>query len=260
MSRRFRFWLAVVAGVVLVFALGFMLQASWATMFWPVPAGRLSHIFVSSILAAIGIPALWIALSNERRALAAGAIDLGITNAGIAVAGLWFFWTTGNVGMLLLGLTTAVLFLLCIWLSFYGHGAPFLDRRPMPLIVRIAFAVFALLLGLTSTALLFVRPNTFPWPLSAENSVIYAFIFYGAMAYFLYGLVYPVWGNARGQLLGFLAYDAILIPPFISHFATVQPAMRASLIVYTSVLVLSSLLAAYFLFMDSKTRFGARSG
>jgi hypothetical protein len=256
MSKRFRLGLSVVGGVVLLFALGFLMQQRWATAFWPVPAGPLSNVFVASILAAIGVPALWIAWTDERRALAAGAIDLAITNGGITGAGIWFYLTTGNLAILATAAATAVLFLLCILLFRYGHGAFFRDTRPMPTAVRIAFVVFAALLAVTATALLVVRPNTFPWPLSAENSVIYGFIFYGAMAYFLYGIIYPVWGNARGQFLGFLAYDVVLIPPFLQHFATVKPEMKASLTVYTSVLVASGLLAAWYLFLDRSTRFG----
>lgn len=258
MSGRFRIGLAAVGGLVLVVAFGFLTQSKWATMLWPVAAGPLSNIFVASILAAIGVPALWIAWANERRALAAGAIDLAVTNAGTSAAGVWFYMTTGNRAILVVAACTAGLFVLCIALFRYGHVVPFRDTRPMPRTVRVAFAIFAALLAVTATALLAVRPNTFPWPLSAENSVIYAFIFYGAMAYFLYGVAYPVCGNASGQFLGFLAYDLVLVPPFLRHFATVKPEMQASLTVYTAVLVASGVLAAWFLLLDRSTRLGGR--
>jgi hypothetical protein len=88
MTRNYRMALAAVGAVVLVFAFGFFIQAPWATMFWPVPAGPLSHIFVASILAAIGAPAIWIAAADEGRAIAAGAADLAATNAGVAGAGV----------------------------------------------------------------------------------------------------------------------------------------------------------------------------
>jgi len=84
--------------------------------------------------------------------------------------------------------------------------------------VRYSFAGFGLALLLAGTALVMVRRNIFPWPLSPENSVFYGCIFIGAMCYFLYGLVYPYWANARGQLLGFLAYDLVLIGPFLLAF------------------------------------------
>ena len=257
MTRTFRIGLLAVGIVVLLFAFGFYVQAWWATSLWPVQSGRLSHIFISSILAAIGCPAIWIALANERRALAAGALDLMVVNFGVAATGLYFYSTTDNVGMLLIAIATAALFLLCVGLFRYGSAVPFRDQRPTPLAVRIAFGVFAFLLAVVAGLLITVQPNTFPWPLGPENSAIYGFIFLGAMAYFVYGLLYPVWGNACGQLIGFIAYDAVLIIPFAQHFSGVNPAMRTSLTIYMTVVALSGLFALYFVFLHSKTRFGA---
>lgn len=257
MSSTFRIGLLLVGIIVMVFAVGFFLQAWWATALWPVHSGRLSHIFVSSILAAIGSPAIWIALANERRALAAGALDLMIVNFGSMIAGVYFYTSTGNVGMLLIGIATAVLGVLCIILFRYGQRVPFRDQTPTPTAVRIAFGVFAFLLAIVATMLIMGRQNTFPWPLGPENSVLYGVIFLGAMAYFIYGLIYPVWGNARGQLIGFIAYDVVLIVPFVLHFAAVGPEMRSSLVIYTTVVALSGLFALYFVFLHPATRFGA---
>jgi hypothetical protein len=257
MSRTFRIWLFVVGMVVLVFAVGYFVQAWWATSLWPVQSGRLSHIFISSILAAIGCPAVWIALANERRALAAGALDLMVVNFGVMITGLYFYWSTGNVGMLLIGIVTGALFVLCVVLFRYGQAVPFRDQRPTPIAVRVAFGIFAFLLAIVATMLIIVRPDTFPWPLGPENSMIYGFIFLGAMAYFLYGLFYPVWGNACGQLIGFIAYDVVLIVPFMQHFANVKPELQTSLTIYTTVVALSGLFALYFVFVHRTTRFGA---
>ena len=64
----------------------------------------------------------------------------------------------------------------------------------------------------------------------------------------------PRWHSARGQLLGFLAYDLILIGPFLAHFNTVNPVHRLSLTIYTLVLVYSGALAVYYLFVNKTTR------
>jgi hypothetical protein len=84
---------------------------------------------------------------------------------------------------------------------------------------------------------------------------MYGWIFLGAMLYFVYAVVYPVWGNARGQLIGFLAYDLVLIVPFLAHFRVVAPEMLSSLIIYTTVVSCSGLLAVYFLLVHPTTRF-----
>jgi len=74
------------------------------------------------------------------------------------------------------------------------------------------------------------------------------------MCYFTYGIIYPYWGNAKGQLLAFLAYDLVLIVPFARRFATVPPEMLLSLTVYTAVISYSALLAIFFLFLYRPTR------
>ena len=72
---------------------------------------------------------------------------------------------------------------------------------------------------------------------------------------FLYGLSIPRWHNACGQLWSFLAYDIVLIVPFLLHFITVSPARLPSLIVNTIILVFSGALALYYLLIKKETRF-----
>jgi hypothetical protein len=68
-------------------------------------------------------------------------------------------------------------------------------------------------------------------------------MFLGAALYIVYGLIRPVWANAAGQLLGFLAYDLVLIMPFVQRLPTVAPEHRMGLIVYAAVVVYSALIA-----------------
>jgi hypothetical protein len=215
----------------------------------------MSNIFVSSILAAIGAPIIWIGLANESRAMAGGALNLLVTGAGIAASTFTFYSRDPQPDFLLVGIFSSQLAIVCIGLLLYSQRKSFLDARPTPWIVRVSFIAFAIVLLLTSISLLAQRPNIFPWPLLAENSVMYGWIFLGAMCYFLYGVVYPVWSNARGQMIGFLAYDLVLIVPFLIHFTNVQPEMLTSLIIYTILVSYSGLLAGYYLFIHPTTRF-----
>ena len=130
--------------------------------------------------------------------------------------------------------------------------------RRTPTIVRISFGLFAIALFLVGGGMVLQRPNIFPWPISPETSVFYGWIFLGAMCYFIIGVFIPRWDHARGQLLGFLAYDLVLIVPFLLHFKTVRPDLLVNLVVYTGVLIYSGGLAAYALFIHPATRFGAR--
>ena len=88
---------------------------------------------------------------------------------------------------------------------------------------------------------------------------VFGCIFLGDAFYFLYGMFRPNWHNALGQLLSFLAYDLVLIFPFIGLISTVEPDLLVSLIIYIIVLMYSAGLAVYYLFIDSQTRFGAQS-
>jgi len=85
MNKILRGCFILIGSVAILFALGFFFQMTWATQLWPLPSGRLSNIFISSILAAIGAPVVWIGLSGETRAMAGGAINLLVTNAGFAM-------------------------------------------------------------------------------------------------------------------------------------------------------------------------------
>ena len=83
---------------------------------------------------------------------------------------------------------------------------------------------------------------------------MFGFIYLGAAAYFVSGVFDPRWGNAQGQLVGFLAYDLVLIGPFVDRFDEVHGGELTSLIVYTAFLAYSGVLAVYYLFLAPSTR------
>ena len=84
-------------------------------------------------------------------------------------------------------------------------------------------------------------------------------MFLGAALYFIYALIRPSWLNAAGQLAGFLAYDAVLIVPFLTRLPTVSPENQVGLTIYTGVVIYSGLLAIYYLFIHPPTRLWARA-
>jgi len=55
-------------------------------------------------------------------------------------------------------------------------------------------------------------------------------------------------------LIGFLAYDIVLIGLFVDRFDEVTGAQLLSLSVYTGVIVLSGALAFFYLFVDERMR------
>lgn len=242
--------------VTLAFAFGFIFRIPIAISLWPWEDGRYSYLFIGSILAAVSAAMIWIGWTGELGALPAGSLN--ILMIGIATA-IYFFqpslpaYRSNLFSYGLLSLAVAV-----------TSGAAFLwsrqfqltDPRTTPMPVRISFGIFVAALVLAGGALILHAP-IFPWDLNPGSSVIFGCIFLGDAFYFLYGLLYPRWYNALGQLLSFLAYDLVLIVPFVLLFSTVKPGRTLNLVVYIAVLVYSGGLAVYYLFINPRTRLGS---
>ena len=252
-SNRVRAVFVPVSILTLVLAGGFFAQLSWATTLWPWPSAPLSYVFIGSILAAIAIPLLWIALSGEMAAMQAGAIDLAVMYAGMLVYALTLI---GDPGQPELAPYLVVFGLACLGsvAAFaWSRQIEWVDPRPMPTVVRFSFAAFAVMLVGAGIALI-LHAEIFPWPLTAESSVMFGFVYLGAAVYFVHGFLRPRWGNAAGQLAGFLAYDVILLAPFIDRFGEAGGGELRSLIVYVAFLLYSGGLAVHYLFLAEPTR------
>jgi hypothetical protein len=120
--------------------------------------------------------------------------------------------------------------------------------------VRWSFVFFIVALFIVSARLIFKIPNTIPWMITPDLSVVIGAMFLGAAMYFVYALLRPSWANAAGQLVGFLAYDIVLIVPFLKRLPTTPPENQLGQIVYTIVVAASALLAIYYLFIHKSTR------
>lgn len=244
--------------ILLLFTLGLIFQLSWATSWWPWPDTRLSYLFVGSIFAAVTVAVIWIGWTGEWGALPAGALNVFVIAATTAFFFLLLFFQGTHPRLLPYGIIGILIALLSGSAFLWGRRFPLHEQSPTPLFVRISFGLFVGVLVLAAGALIFHSP-VFPWPLSSESSVIFGCIFLGDAFYFLYGLLYPRWHNARGQLLSFLVYDLVLIFPFLGFFASVQPAHRLSLILYIVVLLYSGILATYYLFFGQKGKSAIRT-
>lgn len=254
MRQYIRFGLVIGGVLFLILTAGFFFRFSWATQLWPWADSRLSFIFVASIFAAISIPILWIGATGEFGAAEAGALELVVTYLGVTAYLVHLYARHGGVHLLIATIVCGVGYLSVLGVYLWSRRIPLRDTRPMPLPIRLSFGVFTVALLAVGIALIRQAPHVFPWPLNPSSSVIYGWIFLGASVYFLHGALRPRWANTCGQLLGFLAYDLILIGPLLQQFATVKPEHRTSLIVYTAVLLYSALLASYYLFINRATR------
>ncbi len=117
----------------------------------------------------------------------------------------------------------------------------------------VSFGVFTAALLVVSTLLL-ARNSPLPWQVTGDRSTAIGLMFLGAAAYFVYGLVDRRWENAGGQLAGFLAYDAVLLWPFVERLPDIAPEFRLALWIYTAVLVYSGIVALVYLAFHPATR------
>jgi len=247
--------LTLVGGlVILVFAFGFVFRLPFATSTWPWEDGRYSYLFIGSILAAVSVAAVWVGWTGEFGALPAGSLNVFVITLTTSI---YFFKlaSQGRADMTLFGVLTAVSAVASLAAFFWSLNIPLKETRSMPKPVRVSFWIFIAALFLAGGALILQAP-IFPWALNPDSSVVFGCIFLGDAFYFLYGMFRPNWHNALGQLLSFLAYDLVLIVPFLGLLNTVEPDRIINLVVYTAVLIYSGGLAVYYLFINPQTRFG----
>jgi hypothetical protein len=241
--------------VILGLAVGFIFRAPFVLRLWPWEDGRYSYLFVGSILAAAGAAALWIGGTGELAVLPAGSLNIFVialttsiyfVNLVVQGRSKLILFAVASIGM---AVASGVAF-------FWSRRLPLTDPRPTPRPVRISFGIFIASLFFAGGALILHLP-IFPWELNPDSSVVFGCIFLGDAFYFIYSLLRPRWGNAFGQLLSFLAYDLVLIVPFVLLLDTVKSAHMINLIVYIAVLVYSGGLAVYYLLINPTTRFGS---
>ena len=239
--------------VFLVMAFGYIFRFSFATRLWPWSDGPLSYLFIGSILAAVSVAAIWIGWRGDLGALPAGSLNVLVIALGCAI--YFFRLAATRPEVLPLGWISAIFAILSGLTFLWSRRIPLQASFPTPAPVRVSFGIFVVSLLFAGTALIFEQP-IFPWKLNPDSSVIFGCIFIGDAFYFLHALFKPQWNNAAGQLLSFLAYDLVLIGPFLALFKTVPPDLRLNLIAYVLVLLYSGILAIYYLFMNPQTRNG----
>ena len=253
MNKWIRPFLIFVSIVQFFFAVAFFFQWSFATNLWPFPGTTpLTFIFIASIFAAAAAPTLWVAINQRFDLLAGIGLDYLAILTPMTVI-LFQLSANGETRMAGYGIACLLGAFFGLVLVMWSLRMPMKKTLPMPGFVRGAFVFFIIALLIVSTRLLLQIP-TIPWAITPELSLVIGWMFIGAALYFVYGLLRPDWMNAAGQLLGFLAYDIVLIVPFILRLPNTPAEQMAGMIVYTIVVFLSGLLAVYYLFLSPKTR------
>lgn len=236
-------------------AVAFFVQAPFALKLWPFEGTTpLTFIFISSIYAAAAASTFWATASGNYGALAGIGLDYLVMLTPVSFLLFQMAASSTNSMVIIFGIVFLLGALMGLALMLWSMRIPFVKNIPLPTPVRISFIIFILALLIVSISLILKVPNIIPWAITPQLSVVIGWMFFGAMAYFIYALMRPNWLNAAGQLAGFLAYDLVLIVPFLTRLPTVAPERRLGLIIYTVVVIYSGALAVYYLFINQSTR------
>jgi len=253
MHHLLRVFMYALCGVKAILALGFIFQ--WPPIIdrWPLPyTNSTTYLFIGSILAAAVASTLWCLLHREDGALAGVFLDYAAIFLPVAIFTYQLSGT--NPSLREFSMASLVLAVFGLAMLVYTIRTPFRDPRPTPRPLRWMFGVFVVLLIIVGGQLVLEAPNVLPWDVNLSGRIIYGWMFLGAAAYFAYGVIRPRWQNAGGQLAGFLAYDLVLILPFVLMLPNVRPEKLPHLITYVSVLIVSGALATFYLFINPATR------
>jgi hypothetical protein len=256
MSNTLRLIIGIVAALNVVLGWAFVRQMSWALDLWPTSTGRLTYIFIGSILIAIAAGAGWIALSGDSGAMPAGFLNLTVMVGGIGSFLLIQGFQRDDSEWLVYGFVAIGLAALNFALYLRSRAATGSDEAgdPLPRPVQISYILFTLVLLAVGGAMIIQVDGVMPWPVDADTSVLVGWIFFGNAFYFLYAVGRPVWHSSRAQLWSFLAYDVVLIWPLVDHLSTVPSDLQLNLILYIAIVVFSAALAVFYLMINPATR------
>ena len=255
MNRYMRLLLITIGIVQVVLAAGFILQVRFVTQIWPLPYTNVtSYLFIGSIFAAAAASTLWCVFAREYRALVGIALDYIAILLPLTILLSQISTRAQHQLMTPFGAVSGLGVLFGVWLAIWGRRFPARHTQPAPRPVVWAFVFFVIALLIAGGQMVLRVPDILPWSISTDSQIIYGWMFLGAAVYFAYGVLRQGWYNAAGQLFGFLAYDLVLIGPFLARLGSVTPDLLPNLIVYILVLALSGLLAIYYLFVHAPTR------
>ncbi len=263
MDRRVPVLMGVIAASQAVLGVLFALQVPVATNLWPFPGtNQMSFTFIASIFLAASASTAWCLFVRSERALGGVALDYIVIMVPLSVLSLAFALDDGDLHAAAFGSICIAALVFGAWLLRWSLQRPWRTATPTPRPVLAAFVAIVVTLVIVGSLLIAGVPGVLPWPVTPQLSAVFGSMFLGASAYFGYGLVDRRWENAGGQLAGFLAYDIVLILPFAARLLSGEPSyygspsepLRLNLVLYTLIIVLSAVIAGYYLLIHPATR------
>lgn len=246
--------LYLAGAVFTVVGLGYALRMEWAVRAHLWSDGPMTISWYGSMLLSFGPQLVWLGLTRDWGILpgfAAGSIVmfLGAASAVLTVAA-----RESSPRLWVIGALLAALGLGSIWMWRWSRRQRVRDGRQTPRLLRWFGAICVVPLLVASAGLLARHPHVFPWPLNPDSSTLMGWMFLGTGVSFVFAAVQSHWAYMRTLLMGFLVYDAVLIPYYLGHYSRVQPEHELSLGIFMVVLGSSALLSLWHLFVSPATR------
>jgi hypothetical protein len=245
-------------------------QADFAKSAWAWRDQEITYKFAGAYLLAFAGSLLWIAVTGELAAFAGVAVTV-LTNAIGTLVFLVYQSIQESRGDLVPNIVVMLL-LAIVSIAVFRWSRGLASRRviPTPRVLFIAMIVFTVVLLSASVRLILQHTNVFPWDPRAEWSTMIGLSLLGSVAFFAYGAYRREWTHAGAQFAGFLAYDLVLIFPYIRmlrdgdgersvYGASGTQVNEGPLVIFLIAIGSSALLAVWYLFFDARTRVRIRS-
>jgi hypothetical protein len=234
---------------------------------WPWRDQAMTDRFVAAYLVAFAGSLLWVVVTGELAAFAGIAVTVGVNALGMAIY-LGYKATLGGSGGLTLHVLAMIGLLGVAVLVFRRFGSlkpKRLIATPKP--IMIGMVVYPIVLLSAAVRLILQQRNVFPWDPRPEWSTIIGLGLVGSAAFFAYGAFRTGWTHAGAQFAGFLAYDLVLIFPYVRMLREGDGSSGSSLYgssgstvnegpltLFLVAIGTSALLAVWYLFIDRETR------
>lgn len=200
------------------FGVGFYRQSTWATDLWSVPDVRMTYIFFASIIATTATLFAWAAWRNEPGTLPVIGLVAATATPAIGLYLIWVSLDGSETDVTVAGVVAIAAGFATVAFSRRAGRVPVRDPRPLPTPFRWSFVGFCCVLIPVGTALTLQVENAFPWELAPENSTVIGLIFLSAAVLFAWIIRHPRWAYGEMALTSFLAYDLVLLGPYLDLF------------------------------------------
>ncbi len=241
----------------LALAFGFALQSPWVTWLWDWSDAPMTYVFLAALLASYGAGSMLMVWLEEWGAAIGGSIAVAIAFGGFAITAVVIMLSDGGFDLAVHAAVMAVIAILAIGTAFTGLNGPSKASCPLPRGLRRIYFVLAPLLFLIGIELILHLPAILPWPLTWQTSLLLGWILIGFAFNYAYVALRGDWAAGQVILFGFLVYDIVIIVPFLLLGETIEGEdFQISLVINLGIVILSALLAIFYLFIDRTTRLG----